>query len=189
MKNVKALAMSLVLVLSVAAFAGCAKKETATPAPAPAAVAAASLEIKDDAVLEKSIGNDGKWIVCTVKDITTTKNLVMEGDLKNGKKDDKGVELLQRKLALYAQDADKKVTARYKLTAPKLTVKSANARIQGGTFVGDVYVEVKDFELNDAKIEGNIYFASEEIKNSFKITQGKDAAFKAEVTGKQEVKK
>ncbi|WP_157756243.1 hypothetical protein [Paenibacillus crassostreae] len=51
-----------------------------------------------------------------------------------------------------------------------MTVKSENAKIQGGTFVGDVYVE------------GNVYFASEEYKSTF------DVSNEDVVTGVTEVK-
>ncbi|MNP48179.1 hypothetical protein D3C76_1422830 [compost metagenome] len=103
------------------------------------------------------------------------KDLVLEGEFTNK-------DVAARKIALYAQDADRNKTATYTLTAPKLTVKSENARIQGGTFVGDVYVEANGFQVVDAKVEGNVYFASEEFKASF------DASDKGVVTGVTEVK-
>jgi hypothetical protein len=62
-----------------------------------------------------------------------------------------------------------------------LTVTSPNARIQGGTFVGDVYVEAENFSIVDATVEGNVYFASEDLKATFKLeNEGK-------VTGATEV--
>jgi uncharacterized protein (DUF2141 family) len=180
----------LSLVVATSLFAGCAAKETAktdTKAPAQTetktedkadATTGASNAV-DEAAFLKGIGKDGAWLVYTTKDMAIDKELVLEGDFKN---DDKAA----RKLALYTQDADHNVTARFKLTAPKLTVKSENARIQGGTFVGDVYVEAKGFYVADGTIEGNLYFASEELKASY------EEAMKAQkkpgtVTGKVEV--
>jgi hypothetical protein len=132
---------------------------------------------------EKAIGPNGSWIICLLNDLAINKDLVLEGEYKNGKKDADGKDVIQRKIALYEQDADRKVTARYTLTAPKLTITSPNARIQSGTFKGDLYVNVEKFQLVDATVEGNVYFASEDIKKSFTM----DATSK--VTGKQEVKK
>ena len=57
------------------------------------------------------------------------------------------------------------------------------ASIQHGTWKGDVYVSVKNFQLVDATVEGNVYFTSDDAKSTFKM----DATSK--VTGKQEVKK
>lgn len=88
-----------------------------------------------------------------------------------------------RKIALYTQDADHNITNSFKLTAPKLTIKSKNARIQGGTFIGDVYVEADGFTLVNATVEGNVYFANDQYKSTFNSSdQGK-------VTGVTEVKK
>ena len=124
----------------------------------------ASLTDKVD-VLETSIGKNGPWIIATLKDLVSTKNLVLEGDILNTKVP----AVLQRKIALYAQDADKNVTARFTLTAPKLTILSPNARIQGGTFKGDVYVSVANFQLVDAVVDGNMYFTTQEAKDTFKF--------------------
>lgn len=169
--KIKALLLSFVVFAAL--FAGCSKTD---------AVSSASVTDNVD-VLIKSLGKNGKWIVCTTKDLSTTKEIVMEGEFKNGKKDANGNDAIQRKLALYTQDDNKNVTARFTLTAPKLTIKSPEARIQSGTFKGDVYVSVKNFQLVDAKIDGNLYFTTDEAKSTFKM----DA--KSSVTGKQELKK
>ncbi|WP_243122250.1 hypothetical protein [Clostridium thermarum] len=76
-------------------------------------MAAASI-VDDAAVFEKSIGKDGKWIISLTKDITIDKDLVVDGDFKNGKKNSEtGEELYQRKIALYTQDENKKVTGKF----------------------------------------------------------------------------
>ena len=66
------------------------------------------------------------------------------------------MDVIQRKIGLYTQDANKTVTARFTLTAPKLTIKSPEARIQSGTFKGDLYVSAKNFQLVDAKVDGDV---------------------------------
>lgn len=186
--KIKALVISLAVVATV--FTGCAKK--ADPAPAPKTetkteaktdtVASASI-VDNAAAFEKAISKDGKWIIATTKDLAINKDLVLDGEFKNGKKDANGKDVIQRKIALYTQDDKKVVTARFTLTAPKLTINSPEARIQSGTFKGDLYVAAKNFQLVDAKVEGNVYFTNDEAKSTFKMDD------KSSVTGKQELKK
>ncbi|MCL6494616.1 MAG: hypothetical protein K6T54_07530, partial [Ignavibacterium sp.] len=60
------------------------------------------------------------WIIATLNDLTFDKDLVLTGNLKNGKVDKvTGLDSIQRKIALYTQDDKKNVTARFTLTAPK----------------------------------------------------------------------
>lgn len=178
--KIKALLLSAVVVTGL--LTGCGAKETTKTETAKTdAVATASITDNAD-VFAKSLGKDGKWIIAATKDITTDKELVLEGEFKNGKKDAQGNETIQRKIALYTQDENRKVTARFTLTAPKLTIKSPVASVQHGTFKGDIYVETNDFKLVDTKVEGNIYFKDEAAKAGF--TMDADSS----VTGKQEVK-
>lgn len=158
---------------------GCSSKEATEPQkPETDVVTTASIVNENDAFLN-AISKDGTWIVATLNDLTFDKELVVEGEFR-----DKGDETkdIYRKVALYAQDEDHNVTERYTLTAPKLIIKSENMRIQGGTFVGDVYVEANGFNIKDAKIDGNVYFASEDFKSTF--STGDDGT----VTGVTEVK-
>lgn len=147
----------------------------ATESAAPDAVTTASI-VNDNEAFLKAISMEGTWIVATLQDMTFDQELVLEGAFTNK-------DAPARKIALYTQDEDRNITASFKLTAPKLTVKSENARIQGGTFVGDVYVETDNFKLVDATVEGNIYFATEEALNTF------DPSDNGKVTGVTEVKK
>jgi hypothetical protein len=110
--------------------------------------------------------------------MTVDKDLVLEGDFK----DKAATPIVHRKVALYNQDAKHVVTARYTLTAPKLTIKSPNASLQHGIFKGDIYVETNDFQLIDNKVDGNIYFKDDAAKAGFKMDKT------SSVTGKQEVK-
>jgi len=197
----------LLSILFVALLVGCGKvtpspQPTKTPAPtsgatsspggspsgSPAATAGQDAKttpsiVNTNEAFEKAISKDGTWIICLLTDLTFDKELVLEGEFTNGKKDENGKDVIQRKIALYEQDENRKVTARYTLTAPKLTIKSPEARIQSGTFKGDLYVSAKNFQLVDATVEGNVYFTSEEAQSTFKM----DATSK--VTGKQELKK
>lgn len=142
-------------------------------------VTSASLTYDND-TFRKSMYGNGTWIISTLKDMTFDKPLVLAGDLKNGKKDKvTGADLYQRKIALYSQDKDRNVTRRFTVTAPSLTVLSNDGRIQGGIFVGDVYVTGERFQLVDATVKGNIYFTTQAAKDSFKM----DA--KSSVTGEQ----
>ena len=189
----KAKAILMLLILLVTLFTGCTQ-QPAPPAPTPTPLQTSPPETTPDVkttasivdnadAFEKAISATGTWIICLTKDLTVNKDLVLDGEFKNGKKDANGKEIIQRKIALYTQDDKKVVTARFTLTAPKLTIKSPEARIQSGTFKGDLYVSAKNFQLVDATVVGNVYFTSEEAKSTFKMDD------KSKVTGKQELKK
>ena len=188
---------ALLIVLSV----GCTKKATTTPpvtttppttvtpptttspkTTTPNVVTTASI-VNTAAAFEKAISSKGTWIIATLNDLSIDKDLMVEGEFKNGKKDASGKDIIQRKIALYAQDEKKTVTARYILTAPKLTFKSPMGSIEHGTFKGDLYVSADNFQLKDATVDGNVYFTTDTAKSTFKM----DA--KSKVTGKQELKK
>ena len=184
----KFLSIIAVVTLSLTILSGCASStpttaaKPATPAANVDTVASASIT-KDPVVFTKAISKDGTWIIAVLADITTDKDLVLDGEYNNKKKDTKGKLIIQRKIALYAQDAKHVVTARYTLTAPKITINSPNSSIEHGTFKGDIYVNVPTFQLKDNKVIGNIYFKDAAAKAGFKM----DA--KSSVTGKQEIKK
>jgi hypothetical protein len=137
----------------------------------------ASIVNEESAFLE-AISEDGTWIIATLQDLEFDEELVVEGEFRD--KDDENNDIY-RKLALYAQDQDRNVTERYTVTAPKMTIKSPNTNIQGGTFEGDIFVEADGFTITDATIEGNVYFANEEYESTFELVDG------GEVTGETEV--
>jgi hypothetical protein len=167
---------------ATAASASTATETAASASTQPDAVTSASI-VDNEAAFETAISKDGKWIIATLKDLTFDKELVLDGEFKNGKKDDKGNDVIQRKIALYTQDENRKVTARFTLTAPKITINSPEASIQHGIFKGDIYVAGKDFKLVDQTVEGNIYFLNDEAKSTFTMDD------KSKVTGVQELKK
>lgn len=137
--------------------------------------------VNENEAFEKAISKDGAWIICTLNDLTFDKELVLEGEFKNGKKNADGTDAIQRKIAPYTQDDKKVVLERFTITAPKLTIKSPNARIQGGTFKGDIYVEASNFRIVDAKVEGNIYFLNNDAKDTFNIDD------KSSIKGRREL--
>ena len=173
----------LTTVLLTALFVGCAKKPAATPPETTPNVVTTASIVNTSTAFEKAISSSGTWIIAITKNLTIDKDLVVDGEYKNGKKDASGKDVIQRKIALYSQDEDRNVTARFILTAPKLTFSSPMGSIEHGTFKGDLYVAVSNFQLKDATVDGNIYFTTAEAKSTFKM----DSTSK--VTGVQEMKK
>lgn len=151
------------------------------------AVTTASI-VNTNEAFEKAISKDGTWLIATLKDLTFDKELVVDGDFKNGKKDDTtGEELFQRKIALYTQDDKRNVTERFNLTAPKITFNSVNGSLEHGTFNGDVYVSGKNFKLVNQTINGNLYFLNQEAMESFSISD-KEGNPETTITGVQELR-
>ncbi|MGV8980817.1 hypothetical protein [Clostridium sp.] len=195
--KIKAIILSLAVGATL--LVGCGAKEEAKTTTAPAETTApakteATTAVKTDVVttaslvnteaaFENGISSKGTWIIATIKDLTFDKEIKVDGDFKNGKKDDSGKETMQRKIALYTQDEARTVTARFTLTAPKLTFNSPKGSIEHGIFKGDLYISASDFQLIDATVEGNVYFTTDEAKSTFKM----DA--KSKITGVQELKK
>ena len=119
--------------------------------------------------LQEALGPNGAWIILFEGDVTANEEVVVAGAVW----EDADADAPRRKLALYTQDSDRNVTARYTLTVPQLTVYHMNTRIQAGNVSGDVYVRANGFELtSDGTIDGNLYFESEEYQNSADIDGG-----------------
>lgn len=149
------------LVIAVIAFAltGCSKKADMVTKEADA-VTTASI-VNDGAALVKAVSSEGAWLAAVITDVVVDQDLVIDGEFTHN-------DAVDRKLALYDQDANYKITAQYTVTAPKMIVKSPNFRITGGTFVGDVYVEADGFWLDkSATVEGNIYFSTQAQLDAF----------------------
>lgn len=170
------------LVLLSALAVGCTQTEPETDpiVESPDVITTASI-VNDAEAFQNAISEDGSWIIAIVDDLTVDTPLVLEGDFVNGRKDDDGNDIYQRKIALYSQDADRNITERYTLTAPQLTVESVNASLQHGTFIGDLYIEGENFNLIDTTVEGNLYFMNIEAMNSFEMDEN------SSVTGVQEL--
>jgi len=185
--KIKAIILSLAVGATLLVGCGAKTAPTTAPAPTPTKVAepaktdvvTTASVVDNQETFENAISSKGTWIIATLKDLTFTKDLVVAGEFKNEKKP----ATMQRKIALYTQDAKYKITARFTLTAPKLTFNSAMGSIEHGTFKGDLYVGASSFQLKDATVDGNVYFTTDEAKSTFKM----DATSK--VTGVQELKK
>lgn len=182
------LSLIIVAVMMLTLVVGCGKKEetttetpvaetpatetpatetpaTETPATTDSADVVTTASVTNDVeTLVAALSKDGTWIAASLNDMSYDKEIVVEGEFTNR-------DVIDRKLALYTQDEDRNITAQFTLTAPKLIVKSENFRIQGGTFKGDVYVEAKGFKIDKAgTVDGNIYFASKELMDTFTVT-------------------
>ncbi len=141
-------------------------------------VSTASLVVEGTA-FENALSEDGTWIICPLNDLTIENALVLEGAFYD--KDDPAKDL-KRKIGLYTQDADHNLTGRFTLTAPSLTIKSPYATLQKGIFVGDIYVEANNFSLVDQTVNGNVYFTTQEAKDTFVMDET------SSISGVQELK-
>lgn len=144
------------------------------------AVTSASI-VSDAAAFEKAISKDGKWIICTLNDLVIDKPLVLEGDFHD--KNDPAKDL-KRKIGLYTHNnpENKKIaTHSFTLKAPSLTIKSPSATLQYGYFVGDIYVEANDFSLVNNTVTGNIYFTTQEARDTFTMDAGSSVSGVLEV--------
>jgi len=175
----KAILVSIIVLATL--LVGCAQAPATDKSDKTTEAVTTASVVDTAAALEKAMSKDGTWIIATTKDLTIDNELVLDGTFLNGKKDDAGNDVTQRKIGLYTQDENRNVTNRFVLTAPKLTVNSPNASIEHGTFVGDVYVSAQNFQLKDATIKGNLYFTTPEAQSTFKM----DAT--SVVTGVQEL--
>ena len=125
------------------------------------AVTTASI-VDNEAAFKTAISKDGTWIAATLKNLTFSEELVVDGQFVNEGKP-------ARKLALYTQDEDQSITDSFSLTAPKLIIKSENTQLEGGIFIGDVYVEADGFSVTSATVRGNVYFANKQYFSTFNL--------------------
>lgn len=125
----------------------------------------------------KAVSENGSWIIATLSDINIDQDVVVAGEFHD--KNDASKDLY-RKIAPYEQDENHKITKTYTITVPKMTIQSPNTKIAGGTIKGDIYVEAEGFNVaQEAKIEGNIFYANEDVQKS--------AVIEGDVTGTEEV--
>lgn len=167
----KVLFLSMVVLAALAACAQDDAAETATDADTRATQAF----VTEAAPLAEALSADGPWIIIATADIVSEEEIVIAGEVEDNSGE------VRRKLAFYEQDADRNITARYTLEAPRVIVRQDNTRLQGGAIAGDVYVEAPGFNLVDATIDGNLYFADEDLQESASIDDA------SEVTGETAV--
>jgi peptidoglycan hydrolase-like protein with peptidoglycan-binding domain len=116
---------------------------------------------------ESAMSRSGNWLIASTQDFEFTHALYLDGSFVTGKKDEQGNDVVGRKLALYSQDDKRNIVHSFTLTAPKLWISSPNSKIQGGTFVGDLYVLTNNFSLVKANVKGDIYFKTQTAMDSF----------------------
>jgi hypothetical protein len=126
---------------------------------------------------QMAISSKGTQTINMKKNLTINKNLVVDGEFRNDKA------LLERKINLYSYDKARNMETRFTLAVPKLTIRSTQTSMEHGMFKGDLYISANNFQLVDTTIKGNVYFTSQEAKNTCKM----DA--KSKVTGIQELRK
>lgn len=186
MFKVKLKNLFLTLIISILLLSGCAEEPAnppeATPQENEPDVVTTASTVDNAAAFKRAISEQGTWIIILTEDITLDEEIVLDGIYTNGKKDENGNDIIQRKVALYAQDENRNITERFTLTAPKFTINSPNASIQHGTFKGDLYVAATGFELIDTTVEGNVYFTNEEAQSTFNMDE------ESKITGKRELK-
>jgi predicted small lipoprotein YifL len=186
----KLMVLTLTMVIGVSILTGCANKapapkpdasKAATTAPAKTDVVSRASQANDEATFEKKISKDGNYIIITSKDLTFTKDLTVDGTFT--KKDKDGKEVVTRSLAFASKSADgKSIDKRFTVTVPRIVINSENTLLEDGIIKGDVYVQAKGFTTLDTTIDGNLYFATEELENDFCVDG------KSKITGKVEVK-
>ena len=131
------------------------------------AASTGALPIPQQKSLQSGIGESGTWLVSLTEDVTVAEELVVDGHFYE---EDDTAKPAARKLQLSAPNADQAEAAAYTLTVPKMTVKSENFKIEGGTVKGDIYVEANGFYLEaGATVDGDIYFPNQELKTTAQI--------------------
>jgi len=159
----------LAMILTVGLLAACVAEETEPEEEEADVVASASFAEDAESFIEAASA-DGTWIVIPTKDLTIEEEVVVAGTFYGGKDAEDEDAEIYRKIAAYTQDDDRNIIDQWTITVPQLTIQSENTIFYGGTLAGDVYVEVDGFALQeDATIEGNLTFASEDYQASAEI--------------------
>lgn len=189
--NKKLLSLLAVSTLSLGVLTACGsgeKKSEETKTEQSAEVFAGATAGTDNFdTLSKGLSKEGAWIAAISKDLDASdKTLNVEGDFKNKEGEE------ARKLALYTQDADRKVTERYTLTVKKLEVNSPQFYISNGTVKVDVEVNAEGFHGQtgkgvdgEAMIDGNLIFKNQELLDAYNKLPSEE---QVKVTGETTVK-
>lgn len=196
MKKTKVISLLAVSVLSVSLLAACGSNNSSTSnssdkkteQSSKAEVFAGATQGTDNfADLQKGFATNGAWLNATKGDMDASgKTLTVEGLFL-------GDNQVARKLAIYNQDDNHKVTARYTLTVDKIEVKSPGFYISNGTVKGNVDVFAAGFHAQNgqglagqATIDGNLTFASQDLLDAYNKLPD---AQKVKVTGTTSVVK
>ena len=134
-------------------------------------------------ISELEVALKESYSITLKNDITSNNNLIMEGEFsKTDTREEHKVINMRRNLNIFYIDSSNNIISNFILKAPNLVIKSRDVTIKGGKFIGNIYVESSGFTLNDSKVDGDIYFKNEEVKQSFKLENT------ANVSGKIEIK-
>ncbi len=127
-----------------------------------AVTSASEKEVSEPDALRNLLSTKGTWIAAITSDVTVKGaeggNLVVEGTFFS--KNDKKSGNIYRKLALYAQDENRNVTANYTLKTDTLEIKSPNFRVQNGVIDGNVYIDAPGVEILNTEITGVIIYST-----------------------------
>ena len=119
---------------------------------------------------ELAIALKENYSITIKNDINSSNELIIEGDFsKTDTTEGNKVTHGGRKLNLFYIDSDNNTINNYTLNVPKLVIKSNDTTIKGGKIKGNIYVEAKGVILDDTKLQGNIYFKDEKLKDTFKL--------------------
>lgn len=118
---------------------------------------------------EELINALNNYYSVTINDNITSNNalIIEEEFFKTDTTEENKIINIGRRINLFSKDEDNNIINNYVLEAPSLTIQSENTIIKGGTFIGDIYIEAKGFEIDNTKVKGNLYFKDEETKNTF----------------------
>ena len=179
MKKTKIVSLLAVSVLSVSLLAACgnssstksstSETKTSQTAKTTDVFAGATQGTSNFSDLQKGFAKNGSWLNATKGDMDASgKTLTVDGLFI-------GDNVVARKLAVYAQDDNHKITSRYTLTVDKIEVKSPGFYISNGTVKGNVNVYAAGFHGQtgtgvdgQATIDGNLTFASQDLLDAYK---------------------
>ena len=166
----KLIILTVSVAMGISVLTGCTTKP-ATPETPPASVesdvVSGASRANDEATFIDKISADGNFIIITSKDLTFTEDLVVDGRFTK-----EGSDVAVRSLALAAYTEDgKEIDKRFTVTVPRIVINSENTLLEYGIIKGDVYVQAEGFRTADATIDGNLYFATEELKDAFAIDE------------------
>lgn len=173
----KVILVLLSLMLVVTILTGCTKKPPVTETPevpnSPGTdVVSGPTRAKDEATFEDRISKDGTWIIIVENDLTFTKDLTVDGTFKK-----EGEDTPSRVLALVVyKEGTREIDKKYTLTVPNLVINSESTLIEYGIIKGDVYVQTEGFTTLDVEIDGNLYFATEDLKNAFALDEDSEVS-------------
>ena len=113
-------------------------------------------KVTDDVTLVEALNETGPWIV--IPHIKTDKDIVVSKltTIPEGK--------VGRNISLYATDENQNVVKEFTLTAPRLTIAADDVELKRGTFVGDIYVQGKNFKISNTKVQGTYTSKTKKLK-------------------------